>query len=293
MSVISSVANFIGSQIAADQQYKRQIQFWNMQNDYNSPFAQRQRMQIAGLNPGDNVQSIPAGELSSVPRNEVLANGAFDMDIIGAIKTLSETEKIGAETDLLSQQLAIAVVDEALKKGELLGVKLDNQKREILLKWLDAKEKASLDKVYAEIRNLDQSTETSSSQKSLNDATVDSLREKLPHEIESLKAGTELKREQSLSESYKREFYLAGSENQRSMAVKNYAESRLLDVKTDIESVYGALQAEANLDKTKLENSVIIPLAESLIALQDSQAMLNKDTVRYPPLLCDGERCLY
>lgn len=281
MSAFSAIANIIGSQMAADQQYKRQLEFWDLQNDYNTPFSQRQRLQVAGLNPGDNVQSIPAGELSSVPRNEALAGGAFNLDLIGAIKTLSETEKIGAETDLISQQLSIAVVEEALKRGELLGVQLDNQKRQILLKWLDAKEKASLDKLYADIRNLDQSTATSASQQDLNTATAESLRTKLPYEVDSLVAGTQLKREQSLSESFKREYYLAGSENQRSMAVKNYAEARLLDVKTSIESVYGALQAEANLTKTQLESSVIVPLADSLIALQESMEMLNKDTIRH------------
>lgn len=69
------------------------------------------------------------------------------------------------------------------------------------------------------------------------------------------------------------------------MAVKNYAESRLIKVRTDIESAFGALQAEANLNKTQLESQVIVPLADSLIALQDSMAMLNKDNVRHNHVL--------
>lgn len=64
---------------AAQKQYARQIDFWNLQNSYNTPTAQRQRLEDANLNPalmyGSGSGSNTAGGLSTVPGNNVEQQG--------------------------------------------------------------------------------------------------------------------------------------------------------------------------------------------------------------------------
>lgn len=56
---------------SAKKAYDRQVDFWNMQNQYNSPGAQMERLRNAGLNPAlinANGVNNTAGGLSSVPQ---------------------------------------------------------------------------------------------------------------------------------------------------------------------------------------------------------------------------------
>lgn len=87
---------------AATQAYNRQVQFWNMQNEYNKPSAQVQRLNDAGLNPalaygqGGNVANT-AGQLSSVPKADVYNSKLVDLqtafDIAGQMSDLKTKEK--------------------------------------------------------------------------------------------------------------------------------------------------------------------------------------------------------
>lgn len=63
---------------AAQNAHQRQLDFWNMQNSYNSPSSQMSRLRSAGLNPGmlnGNVVN-QAGNLSSVPSASVSKGSA-------------------------------------------------------------------------------------------------------------------------------------------------------------------------------------------------------------------------
>lgn len=181
LGIGQSLFNHALSESSAVDAHNRQIKFWNMQNDYNLPINQRKRMQQAGMNPIDNVQSHPAGELSSVPENQFAHKGTFD--IVSQLEAFSHIEKMGSETDLLAQQFKNAIIEEAIKKGELFGVKLDNEQKQILLKYYDSKQSAELRKLLAEIDNTQASTK--------------SINEKLPLEKDSLKASAEHHRSQT------------------------------------------------------------------------------------------------
>lgn len=52
----------------ADLAYQRQVQMWNMQNEYNSPEAQMARFKAAGLNPNLIYGQGSAGNASSFPQ---------------------------------------------------------------------------------------------------------------------------------------------------------------------------------------------------------------------------------
>lgn len=51
-SAISSLGNFFSTQNANQQNFENQVKFWNMQNQYNLPTNQKQRLLDANLSPG-------------------------------------------------------------------------------------------------------------------------------------------------------------------------------------------------------------------------------------------------
>ena len=61
-------ANQQNQQLAKDQN-QWNLSMWNRQNEYNSPAAQRERMEAAGMNPFFN--EVSAGTASSVPQASV------------------------------------------------------------------------------------------------------------------------------------------------------------------------------------------------------------------------------
>ena len=96
----------------ASKAYQRQVEFWKMQNEYNSPAEQMARLRAAGLNPdlaiGGNVQNS-AGGLSSVAKGtgtgssyappidySAFANAA--QAAAATIRSVAESENIEADT---------------------------------------------------------------------------------------------------------------------------------------------------------------------------------------------------
>lgn len=103
----------------ASKAYQRQVDFWKMQNEYNSPAQQLQRLRAAGLNPdlaiGGNVQNS-AGGLSSVSKGSAPSASyapptdfsAFEnaaQKAAQTIKTVSESQLVKVETDLAEKKV--------------------------------------------------------------------------------------------------------------------------------------------------------------------------------------------
>lgn len=131
--------NGIFGQLNADIQWKRQIEQWNRENQYNDPLAQRFRLQRAGFNPsavsGDVAQSQAAGGLSSVPSNDVMASGLFKFaPIIEQLKTMAEIENIATNTELTSSRIATETYIQIAHQLGIRGKKLDNLRSELELK---------------------------------------------------------------------------------------------------------------------------------------------------------------
>lgn len=90
----------------AREAYERQIDFWNMQNEYNSPSAQVERLKQAGLNPGavlGGAVENQSSNLSSVPQAQA---GSQDYLKSGsAVPNLAlqyaQIEKLNAETEAI------------------------------------------------------------------------------------------------------------------------------------------------------------------------------------------------
>ena len=111
------------------------IDMFNMENEYNSPSAVKQRLQDAGINPfvalsgngtafangdastptGVSVPSLVAPTMNPVPSP---LNGVLP-EIANTIKTMAEAKKLGIENDNLKEMI----------NQQMLSLKLDNQRK--------------------------------------------------------------------------------------------------------------------------------------------------------------------
>lgn len=133
---------------AYQQQYKDQIDFWNMQNEYNSPEAQMERYREAGLNPYMVAGNISSGSASgslntsmqgintptatpyqavgyTAQKPDVPAALQAITSVLGAInqssKNLAEIPYIGAQTQGMSIQNQYVGREMAARIGSIIS----------------------------------------------------------------------------------------------------------------------------------------------------------------------------
>ena len=122
-SAIGAIGNFFTGGASARKQYQyqsklmdkqnqQQIDFWKMNNEYNTPFNQRARLEQAGLNPdlmyggsGNMYQSqMPGAASGSAPNVDY---GSFSDNLRFAMQAQvmdAQVSKIEAENKLLAEQ---------------------------------------------------------------------------------------------------------------------------------------------------------------------------------------------
>ena len=147
----SAFNHFLGNR-AAQQQYDRQYQ-------YNTPLEQRNRFAVAGFNPAAMVGGIAnhntAGNLSSVPGNNVALNGVIDSAALNnSLAAFAQLESVGANTDLMKRQIELSFIEEMIKNSEKFGLDLDNKEKQELLKWLPGEKEANIKSVLAQIDKM-------------------------------------------------------------------------------------------------------------------------------------------
>lgn len=153
--VAGGLINGIFSQIAAKQEYNRQLDFWDKQNRYNSPQAQRDRLNAAGFNPSAAMEQVAgsntAGELSSVPGNVVAKNGILDPRAISDwFHAFADLENTVAGTQHLTAQVGTELTKQMINNLEAAGIKIDNKTKELMYEYADDEMKARIDKLVAE-----------------------------------------------------------------------------------------------------------------------------------------------
>lgn len=112
----------------ADDAYQRQLDFWNLQNAYNTPAAQMSRLRQAGLNPAllnGGVQGNTAGNLSSVPTASVSAGGSMPS---------SPAANLGAMAETMSKLASAGMINEQTKYWleQAIGAGIENDVKRIL-----------------------------------------------------------------------------------------------------------------------------------------------------------------
>lgn len=148
---------------AAQNEYNRQLDFWQKQNEYNTPLNQRKRLEQAGFNPAVAINGVAgnntAGQLSSVPSNEVDKRGRLDLNSLNnSIALLGQMESVGANTNLLKRQVELAAMQEIIMNHHAYGIDIDNKTKLEYLKRIGQKEDLTLEMMLAEIENIKSST---------------------------------------------------------------------------------------------------------------------------------------
>lgn len=108
-SVVGGVFDLAGSMLqntankkAATKAYQRQVEMWNMQNEYNSPAAQVQRLKDAGLNPalvygtGSAVATGNNKGFSAAPQAAPMSKPKI-LDVLSAMSLGQDIKKKEAE----------------------------------------------------------------------------------------------------------------------------------------------------------------------------------------------------
>lgn len=126
----------------AKEAYDRQIEFWNMQNAYNTPAAQMRRLQKAGLNTamlnGGSTQNT-AGNLSSVPQAQIsLPSASVPDSPLQGIATLSNLAYMLKQSGLVDAETQNWLQATANKELEGILMKLAGKDQ-----WLRIKDEAS------------------------------------------------------------------------------------------------------------------------------------------------------
>lgn len=143
-NILGTVFNNSQSQNASTLNYQRQVDFWNMQNRYNTPKAQIERLQAAGLNPnliyGSGSANTGNSSGSVSPQMPNLQPYRFDqLANIGPL--LLQEKSVNADArnkDSLSRYNDAKTITEAIRQ---IGYRLDNditqEERDRLLRKRD------------------------------------------------------------------------------------------------------------------------------------------------------------
>lgn len=149
---------------------------FNMTNDYNSPSAQMARLRDAGLNPNlvyDNgaTHTAPAVRSSDSPQGNSVAPKIDTRGFTDAGLAYYDIKLKEAQTDNLKTQNNVLIQDalnrtaDTLQKGaQTASIHVKTQLDEALLKNADKLSDMSVDKMSADIKNTEASTQSSLSE---------------------------------------------------------------------------------------------------------------------------------
>ena len=186
-NILSGVVGNIFNQKYARRQrdYEREMyqktvdnaeRFWNMENQYNSPVMQMQRLKEAGLNPNlvyGNGADAQGGNINnpspSVSNNAgTSTNPLQGLNLGGVLSTMYNLKQQAAETDLIQQKIKsditnqrLIAVSTALKELESNKLRLSNQFDKDTYNTRRNQLEAELSKTLADIDNTRQQTSSS------------------------------------------------------------------------------------------------------------------------------------
>lgn len=171
LSLLSNVGNFIGQKKEnqrnrewAESQYQVQkkdtLDFWNMQNDYNSPTSQMARLREAGLNPNlvygkgaDNTAmaiSRPAAPnyQGKAPQMDL---GAVGQSLVG---TYYDVQMKQAQTDNLKAMNTVYLQDAALKMAQNASLQVKTARDKFDLDMANTLKQNSIEMSAESLRQL-------------------------------------------------------------------------------------------------------------------------------------------
>ncbi|MEM2002478.1 MAG: hypothetical protein QXT77_07535 [Candidatus Methanomethylicaceae archaeon] len=162
ISGVTGLAGTLASNASARNMQRRQIrkdvEFWHMQNEYNSPQAQMKRLKEAGLNPNLIYGSSPGGAAGTADRLKTPdVDPAAHRFIDGVMPTLSQYGDFNvkqAQTDNLKAQTQVAQENAILTAQRAYGEGIRNARTSFDLKLAEDLYHTSLDSAREQLRKL-------------------------------------------------------------------------------------------------------------------------------------------
>lgn len=164
ISGVSSIGGTLLTNASVRKQQKRQIasdrEFWNMQNEYNSPQAQMKRLQEAGLNPNLVYGNSPSGAAGHAERLTTpdMDNAAHKwIDPQGVVSTLggyADWSVKQAQTDNLKANTQVAQENAILTAQRSYGEGIRNARNRFDLNLAEELRNTSLDAAKEQLRKL-------------------------------------------------------------------------------------------------------------------------------------------
>jgi antitoxin component YwqK of YwqJK toxin-antitoxin module len=178
-SMVGQVIANVGARKQQERANKQNIEFWNMQNDYNSPTKQMSRLREAGLNPALMYGGSAAGA-SGLAGNIAPSKAPDVKNVAGNLPLLSTADfrVKEAQTDNLRTQNTVLQEEKLLKQAQTLTELTKGERgkfdlefeRELRETSADAR-KQLLDKIKNENWNLEQDWRTKYRENRIGDAT--------------------------------------------------------------------------------------------------------------------------
>lgn len=179
----------------AKYKYDRDVEMWNMQNEYNTPSAQMARFAQAGLNPNFMYGQGTAGNATSAPSYETPTINAYTQQDygIGAAAAGGFDAYMKAITFENQNRVSNSVIakNNADAAGQLIqnsGLLIDNARKEfdlgILKKYRADQIESTLAQTYANIRNLSTTSDLNEVRTMSEGVRTELLQQQVSHEIE-------------------------------------------------------------------------------------------------------------
>ncbi len=134
-SIFSNAASNKASSDSQAQANRDNIEFWNMQNDYNHPSKQMSRLREAGLNPNliyGTPQAAAVGNAEKIGPSKA-APKHFDNPTQSALAMSVGRANTEAQTDNLRTQNTVLQEEAMLKRNQINGVMTDNLQKALNL----------------------------------------------------------------------------------------------------------------------------------------------------------------
>lgn len=167
------------------------LQFWNMQNEYNSPQAQMARFQAAGLNPNLIYGQGNSGPAGSIPTPDVQTpqfrtpewGNALSTSGLGFMNAIYDLDIKQAQVDNLKAQNTVIRQDALLKAAQTSSVGTGEQSTMFDLEFKRKMEDVSAEARREQLRQLKTSTDLSlnrdAREAALNSASVQEAGERM------------------------------------------------------------------------------------------------------------------
>lgn len=201
-----------------DNAFAHNVEMWNMQNAYNTPSAQMERLQAAGLNPNlvygnggatNTASDYPKYQAGEAPQVANIRNASRQLALQGFQTALNaklqqsqaanldaDTELKNKTTELTGVHKEIALLDKELRSGTLsseLQYKLEKWKQDLILGRNQIKlgdqqltlNQKQMEKLDAETDNIKQNTKLSEAQAEQITVTLQYLPQMLRSQIDS------------------------------------------------------------------------------------------------------------